>query len=720
MQNFPTVFNKVITAVPRFTALLLTCTVLLTGCGGSSSSDFTVPTGGTDIDDAAEINSIIYSVTVGGPTVVNFSLADENGTPVVNLPASAISFKLAKLVPGTDGATSTWQSYINKIELPGIGPGTEQKIQATTENGSIGTFIDNDNGTYAYTFSFDLSKVTNPIAIEYIPTLTHRVTFEIRGYVPVDNPNYDWRPSNNATSGLFTREIIKTETCNKCHEKLALHGGARFEARDCVTCHNPGSADANSGNTVDMAVMIHKIHYGANLPSVQAGGSYCIYGFGDTRHCYDDVVYPQDIRNCRSCHDENDPQTPDAARWFTQPKAAACGACHDDVNFATGENHGLAQIVANDTECATCHGASSLDPLGVLETHRLAAVERAAEYRFDILNINFTPPGGSPSTPTVTFAISNPQAGDPLDQSARYDLESDMELAASSLNLRLAWNTVDYSNWGSGTANGQPQRAAVYSSGILQASPNGNLTYDLDVGAVPDSTTGSGVIIFEGSVQTDDVGKVPVTASFIYFGITDDPAVPRRTSADIERCNDCHELTAFHGSNRNNALEDCQVCHNANAARGGGGPMDMKHFLHRKHAVDDILYPQRTSNCLACHTDDGFYPVASASGVLAASVNRGDQNAPDPDAADPTDNKRISPNATACSACHSSASAQSHMESRGSSYDACLETDGMLRQRVDFCGTGGDKTGALIMENCVGCHGAGGRSDVALAHKLEL
>jgi mono/diheme cytochrome c family protein len=44
----------------------------------------------------------------------------------------------------------------------------------------------------------------------------------------------------------------------------------------------------------------------------------------------------------------------------------------------------------------------------------------------------------------------------------------------------------------------------------------------------------------------------------------------------------------------------------------------------------------------------------------------------------------------------------------------------MLRQRVDFCGTGGDKTGALIMENCVGCHGAGGRSDVALAHKLEL
>ena len=44
----------------------------------------------------------------------------------------------------------------------------------------------------------------------------------------------------------------------------------------------------------------------------------------------------------------------------------------------------------------------------------------------------------------------------------------------------------------------------------------------------------------------------PVTAAFSYFGITDDPPTPHRTSADIERCNDCHAVTSFHGSNRNN------------------------------------------------------------------------------------------------------------------------------------------------------------------------
>jgi OmcA/MtrC family decaheme c-type cytochrome len=191
----------------------------------------------------------------------------------------------------------------------------------------------------------------------------------------------------------------------------------------------------------------------------------------------------------------------------------------------------------------------------------------------------------------------------------------------------------------------------------------------------------------------------------------------------MERCNDCHALTTTHGSNRNNAIEDCQVCHNANAARGGGGPMDMKHFLHRKHAVDEIRYPQRTSNCLACHTDDGFYPVTSDSGVLASSVNRVDPDNPAPGPApqaDATNNNRISPNATACGVCHQSADAEVHMVQNGSSFDACQETDGTLLERINYCGTGGDKTGALVVESCSVCHGAGRSADVAHAHRLAL
>ena len=50
---------------------------------------------------------------------------------------------------------------------------------------------------------------------------------------------------------------------------LSAHGGARVEVQYCVMCHNPGTTDPYSGNTLDLKVMIHKIHTGNTLPSIQ-------------------------------------------------------------------------------------------------------------------------------------------------------------------------------------------------------------------------------------------------------------------------------------------------------------------------------------------------------------------------------------------------------------------------------------------------------------------
>ena len=50
---------------------------------------------------------------------------------------------------------------------------------------------------------------------------------------------------------------------------LNAHGGARVEVQYCVMCHNPGTTDPYSGNALDFKVMIHKIHTGNTLPSIQ-------------------------------------------------------------------------------------------------------------------------------------------------------------------------------------------------------------------------------------------------------------------------------------------------------------------------------------------------------------------------------------------------------------------------------------------------------------------
>ena len=73
---------------------------------------------------------------------------------------------------------------------------------------------------------------------------------------------------------------------------------------------------------------------------------------------------------CSNCHDADDPATPDAANWFEVPTAEACGACHDDVNFATGENHGP-DIPADNTQCVSCHANNPASRIEVRQAHRL-------------------------------------------------------------------------------------------------------------------------------------------------------------------------------------------------------------------------------------------------------------------------------------------------------------------------------------------------------------
>ena len=105
-------------------------------------------------------------------------------------------------------------------------------------------------------------------------------------------------------------------------------------------CHQPQTTDPDTGNTLDMKVFVHKLHMGSQLPSVVAGTPYQIIGFNQAVSDWSTVVLPSDPRRCAFCHEPTKVTgATQADAWMKNPNRAACGSCHDDVNFATGKNH---------------------------------------------------------------------------------------------------------------------------------------------------------------------------------------------------------------------------------------------------------------------------------------------------------------------------------------------------------------------------------------------
>ena len=367
-------------------ALLAACSGTTGPAGPAGAAGATGPTGPSttgsalNVSTATAITGTITGVTINGPPVVKFELKDQNGAPLQGLPAADLGLAIAQLVPGQNGMSSQWNSYIfSSVTASGCPAGvaacdTGPQTQASVESATSGTLVDNGDGTYQYTFKTDITKIPTVV---YDATLTHRVGFEIRGLAQANNAAYTFQPSTGATTGIFMREIVDTATCDGCHTQLSEHGGARVEVQYCVMCHNPGTTDPYSANSLDMKVMIHKIHTGSSLPSIQTasgtnstptlGIGYWIVGYMESLNNFNTVVFPQDTRNCTTCHVQTHANLTQAANYMTVPNMEACGACHDNVNFATGANHSPANIVANDTQCTTCHGSTSTIDNGQLQ-----------------------------------------------------------------------------------------------------------------------------------------------------------------------------------------------------------------------------------------------------------------------------------------------------------------------------------------------------------------
>ncbi len=674
------------------------------------------------------------SIPAGTPVpVIEFTLKTSHGGAATGLAPGALLVTVAKLVPSTGSRVpQVWQSYVNRTQTATAGPKPlPSATQANSETGTAGTLVDLGAGKYRYTYKVNLATVTTPIPVAFEPNLTHRVGLEVRlsgdaEELAPDNPVKDLVPSGGAGNG--NKLVAATVTCDSCHERLELHGGPRRSVEYCVTCHNPGSVDPDSGNSVDMAYMVHSIHAGLERadytvdPTNPTPVPYIVYGFGGFENNYGDVTYPQDLTFCDKCHTKS-AAAPDGDAWMTSVSASICGGCHIGglettayspiTGYTYAYTHSTFAFTAQDGICGDCHRADGA--AGAISNHMLiptgAPVAKALgqQFKYQILAVTNV---GKDMAPSIKFKVTKPDG-------TAYDIVTDKAFTTSgaSLNINVAWDAAtDITNATSdGTepglrSNSTPRRSAYTLQMNIQQvraaattagqAADGSYTIPFFT-PVPVDTTNL-MVQMDGHPKALPPGETDWAKSqnaaagmTVFYTGTARPRLVTQAN-----CENCHNLLSFHGANRNGDPQGCVVCHNSGGgyADAGLGTIAMGAFIHGLHAsnveeIGEITYPQSLANCEACHAA-GTYNAARP-GAIAISTGSGT------DLFNMKDDTWDTATSGTCAGCHTSGTAKAHMEQNGGQF-----------------GVVGGKTFApsSASEACAVCHGAGRVADTAVVH----
>jgi OmcA/MtrC family decaheme c-type cytochrome len=604
----------------------------------------------------------ITSASIQNQTIsVRFTVTDPKGLPLdrdgVNTPGPVSTSFIAAYIPS---GQTLYTAYTTRAQTSPITKQTA--VQAGTDSG--GTYTRNADGDYTYTF-----KTTVPS--NYDPAATHSIgIYATRNLGEWSLPSnyadvvYNFVPNGSAVKNV--RDIAKTATCNHCHDPLSAHGGARRSVELCVLCHQPQTVDPDTGNSVDMAVMVHKIHMGDQLPSVIAGTPYQIIGYNQSVADYSTVAFPDNPERCEACHQG----ATQSSVYLTKPSRRACGACHDDVNFATGLNHvNLPQV--SDNLCATCH-----IPQGELEfdasikgAHTIPQFStQMAGNVGTLVKVDNAAPG---KPVTVTFTLKDKQ-GNNVDVSK-----------IDSLSLVVAGPTTDYT-W-------------YLSESAKTATASGSSWIYTFKGALPADAKGSYAVMMEGyktytlnpgTTQAITGIRDAVNNAVLYFSADGSTVVKRRAVVDMARCNNCHGTLMLHGTFRR-GVEGCVFCHNPlkddatyRAAKDlPTESINFKTMIHKIHTgeeltttftiigrngsvnnFNEVRYPGDRRDCLQCHST-GTYNLPLPETNISQKAPR--------DYINP-----LPPVSGACLSCHTTKAIAAH---------AAVMTSPVLGESCDAC-----------------------------------
>jgi OmcA/MtrC family decaheme c-type cytochrome len=642
---------------------------------------------------AITINSASISST--GVISVTYTLTDPSGLPLdaagVTTPGTISLGYIAAVLPVKQEEYTAYTTRANS------GPAVASTNQPGGDSGGVVTAT--GPGQYQYVFHTKAPSGFDTTATHTIGIYASRVLTIFNLGTNYASAEFNFVP--NGAKVTKVHEIIKTASCNACHDQLAWHGGRRRGIEMCVLCHTQQNVDTTTGGSLDLKVMIHEMHMGSQLPSVVAGKPLIVNG-----EDFSTITDPADPRRCEVCHSQSTGAA-QATAYMTEPSRAACGACHDDVNFATGANH-PGGFQPDDKQCHNCHVPqgelpfdASIKGAHVVATDTVATYPQNPDTLLAGINLAITSVKDTTAgkTPTVNFTVKDDK-GNPIPLAK-----------LGFLQFTMAGPTTDYgyTSFGPDTTT----TPGYVSESALKATcgSTGDCSYTF-THAIPAAATGTysiggetrmSVTLLAGTTtqQTINAAAKNVVVNFSVDGST---VQPRRTVVELANCNQCHVALSLHGGLRNQ-IEMCVLCHNpsntdftqrpkavvasdktappqginfalmvhrihdgVNVTANGGKPFIVVGFNGSHNDFSDVLFPamspsgQATDlrNCSMCH-------VNSSEQNLPIGLNQ---------VVDPQGwINPVGAVASACSGCHVAKSASAHFlansNSLGESCDVC-------------------------------------------------
>ena len=733
------------------------------------------------------ITAIDIDTTASAIVTVTFSINDADGLPVSG--ANTFRYQIAKLVPATDFRPAYWQSYVNYSRSNDAGG-----VLWSRPEEAAATEI--EPGVYQYTFGTDLDSVadyvyygsgdepidagdvglgsnggliTNPAMLAeidsrdwtYDPQATHRIVIIGRDSGAYYNASVDFVPATlPATLPTYDNFVVTNESCGACHgnpdDRGRLrngmpHGGRYFTTQACMACHSGNTYDTDESTAeelvpLDILTVAHKTHAAHQM-------GFEFYEFAE-------LTYPQEVSNCRTCHDNGRITQPagrdeaDAMAWMSNPSQQACGSCHVTVDFT---DHFGNQ--PDNAQCVLCHGPGRSEAINVAHANQystpnnpeLPAGVGALQYEIASVTVD------EANFPTVKFRVL--LDGEPLDLKA---LPAGMAFGGgTSPGFKLAWSgtetlpngsviaaPTDFNNVGGGGRSfygfgddpyeqyagfskvDQPFTVGIRDlvAGLPDMDAEGYFTATLATAFPADATLRAVAMesYFTFNLGTPD--QINVAADAVVKAVAGEA---RRSVVDVDLCLTCHEGLGFHSnSGRRNNPDHCVMCHNPENSssntfdgyvEGTEGafsltpmagffevsqkPMNLKDLVHSLHADAARETPFNfIRGTLAGGSGNGAYEFSEI--TYPQRLNNCDACHANPSSYRlPVDEDALW-SVIAVEPGVSTTKLPPTTAACWSCHDGTIPTEHMKQNSGDFLGT----------ETCSLCHGPGKTADVAEAH----